>query len=118
MRKILSIFLVLMVAAPLWAERPKKVIYKTSRTAKFDWKWPYHPIERFNAVQTKPYYYAGRVVYLSQEDLAKFRHYFPEKTCHREWGYFFAPGTKLCPKHPTIIFGAPKSYTETIYLQK
>lgn len=118
MKKALTLLLLSAIGAPLWAAPPMKVVYSTTRTAKFDWKWPYHPIERFDAVQTKPYHYAGRVAYLSQEDVSKYRFYFPEKTCHREWGYFFEPGTKLCPCHPVIIFGQPKAYTETIYLQK
>ncbi|HVZ79985.1 MAG TPA: hypothetical protein VHE12_04190 [bacterium] len=118
MKKALLSILLVLVVAPLWAGPPMKVVYSTSRTAKFDWKWPYHPIERFSAVQTKPYHYASRVASMNLENVAKYRFYFPEKTCHREWGYFFTPGTKLCPKHPVIIFGAPKNYDETIYLQK
>lgn len=111
---LLSFFLLLTLVAPVLAGPPKKVVYSTSRSTKFNWTWPFHPTEKFTAVQTKPYHYASRVAMVSQEDVSKYRFYYPEKTCHREWGYFFVPGTKLCPKHPVIVFGAPKAYVETI----
>jgi hypothetical protein len=106
--------LTLIVGIPAQAKPPMKVIYSASKTTHFSWKWPYHPVEKYTAVQTKPYY-AGRVFYLSPEDVSKYRFYFAQRTCRNEWGYYFPPGTKLCPGRPAVIFGDPKAYTEVIY---
>ena len=118
MKKVSGLFLLLfLTTAPLTANPPMKVVYSQGYTAHFNWDWPYHPIRVYHATQTKPYYYTGRVLYISQDNVAKYRFYFPEKTCRNDWGYFFAPGTKLCPRRPAIIFGWPKAFTEVIYLK-
>jgi hypothetical protein len=104
-------------ATPALTAPPMKVVYSSGSTTRFDWKWPYHPVQKFTAVQTKPYYYTGRVLFISQEDVSKYRFHYPDRTCRNDWGYFFEPGTKLCPRHPAIIFGAPKAYSEVIYLK-
>ncbi len=108
-------FALFVVGAPVFADPPLKVVYTTSATTHFNWKWPYHPVEKYTAVQTKPYYYTGRILYLSDEDVSKYRFYYSQRTCRNEWGYFFPRGTKLCPKRPAIIFDDPKAYTEVIY---
>ena len=101
---------------PLLADPPMKVVYSTSSSTHFNWNWPFHPVRVYDATQTKPYYYTGRVLYLlSEEDVSKYRFYYPERTCKNGWGYFFPPGTKLCPRRPYIIFEWPKAYKETIY---
>lgn len=117
MKRLAGLFLTLawIVGAPVLANPPMKVVYSTSATTHFNWKWPYHPVEKYTAVQTKPYYYTGRILYLNQEDVSKYRFYFSQRTCRNEWGYFFPPGTKLCPRRPSIIFGDPPAYTEVIY---
>jgi hypothetical protein len=116
MRKVSGLFLLFfLAAAPLLADPPMKVVYKSGYSTHFSWKWPFHPVQVFHSTQTKPYYYTGRVLYISQEDVSKYRHYFPERTCKNGWGYFFDPGTKLCPRRPYIIFESPKAYTEVIY---
>jgi hypothetical protein len=107
--------LTLIAGVPVLADPPMKVVYSTSSTTHFNWNWPYHPVETYTAVQTKPYYYAGRVFYLNPEDASKYRFYFSQRTCRNEWGYFFPPGTKLCSKRPAVVFGDPKAYTEVIY---
>lgn len=119
MKKSIGFFSILffMAVVPLLADPPLKVIYSTSTTTHFNWTWPYHPVRVYTAVQTKPYYYTGRVLYLSHEDVSKYRFYYPERTCHNEWGYFFEPGTKLCPRRPAILFGNPYAWTEFIYLK-
>jgi hypothetical protein len=105
----------LAVGAPVLADPPMKVVYSTSATTHFNWKWPYHPVEKYTAVQTKPYYYTGQILNFSQEDVSKYRFYFRQRTCRNEWGYFFPPGTKLCSKRPPIVFGDPQAYREVIY---
>jgi hypothetical protein len=119
MKRLAGLFFAisLVIGVPVMAQPPMKVVYSTSTTTHFGWKWPYHPVETYNAVQTKPYYYTGRILYLSQEDVSKYRFHFPDRTCRNEWGYFFEPGTRLCPLHPAIIFGAPKIFTEVVYMK-
>ena len=107
--------LTMFIGIPVLADPPMKVIYSTSATTHFNWNWPYHPVEKYTAVQAKPYYYTGQLMNFTLEDVSKYRHYFPQRTCRNEWGYFFPPGTKLCPKRPAIIFGDPNAYTEVIY---
>src|SRR5579883_2720230 len=97
------ILLLLLVVVPVLADPPLKVVYSSSSTTTFKWTWPYHPVRVYNATQTKPYYYTGRVLAL-EGDAAKYRFHFPDRTCRNEWGYFFAPGTKLCPRRPAILF--------------
>ena len=119
MKRAVGLLLMLwaLVSVPVMANPPMKVVYSSSSTTHFNWTWPYHPVRVYTAVQTKPYYYTGRLLYLSQEDVSKYRFYYPDRTCRNEWGYFFVPGTKLCPRHPIIIFGDPYAYTEFIYLK-
>lgn len=117
MKKSRGLLLVLFLLAPtmLLAGPPLYVIGSTTSTTKFTWKWPYRPVQVYTAVQTKPYYYSGRVLLLSQEDVSKYRFYHPERTAKNDWGYFFQPGVKLTPRRPAIHFGSPTAYTEVIY---
>lgn len=98
------------------ADPPLKVVYSSGSTTHFNWTWPFRPVRTYYATQTKPYDYTARVLNI-QEDVSKYRFYHPERTCRNDWGYFFPPGTKLCPRHPAIIFGAPPAYAETIYFK-
>jgi hypothetical protein len=116
MKKNGGLFLFLfLLAVPVLAGPPLKVIYSEGSTTTFKWTWPYHPVRVYNATQTKPYFYTGRALALSLEDVSKYRFYYPERTCRNDWGYYFPKGVKLCPHRPAIIFGPPQAYTEIIY---
>ncbi len=99
-------------AAIALADPPLKVISSTTTSTRFDMKWPYHTVTTYNATQTKPYYTTGRILYLvTHEDVSKYRYYYPQNTCHNEWGYFFPKGTILCSHRPARTFGPPDFYT-------
>lgn len=115
MKKTSGLLLLLFLAAvPVLADPPLKVVYSSGSTTTFKWTWPYHPVRVYNATQTKPYYYTGRVLAIG-EDVSKYRFHYPERTCRNDWGYFFPKGVKLCPRRPAIIFGPPPAYSEIIY---
>jgi hypothetical protein len=105
--------LILLAAAP-GRTAPMRVVYSSTKATHFSWKWPYHPVETYTAVQTKPYLYIGRILNLTHQDLSKYRFHYPNRTCCNDWGYFFPAGTKLCSKRPLVIFKAPNSYYEVI----
>ncbi len=108
--------LTMFVGIPVLADPPMKVIYSTSATTHFNWKWPYHPVEKYTAVQDQ-----ALLLHRSIHEFYPWKTFlntattFRQRTCRNEWGYFFPPGTKLCPKRPAIIFGDPNAYTEVIY---
>jgi hypothetical protein len=104
----------LMAVVPVLADPPMKVVYSNTQTTHFKWTWPFQTLRTYTAVQTKPYYPTGRIIYMTQEDISKYRFYFPQRVCRNEWGYYFPPGTRLCSHMPAVIFGAPPFYIETI----
>jgi len=81
------------------AAPPMKTLYSKSVSTNFKWHWPYQTVKTTHYVQTKPYFYTGRLLNLVRnEDVSKYRHYYRQNICKNDWGYFFPKGTRLCPK--------------------
>lgn len=95
-----SLFIVFFLGATtVFAGPPMKVIYSNTVTTNFKWHWPQQTVRTTGYVQTKPYYYTGRLLDLvTQEDVSKYRHYYQYMTHRNTWGYFFEPGTVLGKK--------------------
>ena len=87
--------------------KPLEVIYKDQATTKFKWHWPYQTRRTTNYLQTKPYFYTGRLINVANENVSKYRFYYTQKTCKNDWGYFFHPGDKLC-SHEILHFPSPQ----------
>jgi len=108
----------LLAVSPSWADPPMKVIYSQTVSTNFKWKWPLQTTRTYSAVQTKPYYYTGRILYLDQNiDVSKYRFNYSYRANHNEWGYFFQPGTILTNKRPYPIFPAPQLYYQGIQIK-
>src|SRR5579859_807711 len=75
-----------------------EVVYSNKVTTNFKWKWPYQTRQTTGWVQTRPYYYAGRIIDMSQEDVSQYRFHHSYLARKNAWGYFFKPGTKLSPQ--------------------
>jgi len=108
----------LSIAGTSWADPPMKVVYSQTVSTDFTFHWPLQTVRTYNAVQTKPYYYTGRILYLDQnENISKYRHYYSYRVGQNQWGYFFAPGTKLVNAKPYPIFAAPRYFTQTTQMK-
>lgn len=82
----------------VYANPPMKTLYSKSMSTNFKWHWPYQTVKVSNYLQTKPYFYTGRLLNIvTSEDVSKYRFYYRQNVCKNEWGYFFPKGTKLCP---------------------
>jgi hypothetical protein len=92
-------FLGLLTAAGAAQAKPLEVIYNDKVTTKFTWQWPYHTRQTKNYLQTKPYFYTGRLINVANENVSKYRFYYNQKVCKNDWGYFFHPGDKLCNRN-------------------
>ncbi len=117
MKKFTVLFsaVLLLAAVPALAQPPLKVLYSQTTSTHFNWTWPYHPVRTYTATQTKPYYYTGRILYLDTHiNPAKYRFYYPNRTCKNTWGYYFAPDAHLCNHKPYPVFPRPTLYYETI----
>lgn len=91
------------------------VIYDRKVSTKFTWHWPQHTVRTYSTVQTKPYHYTGRLLHVDQNvDVSSYRFHYPQKTSFKEWGYYFAPGTRLYNGKPYPIFASPNTYQEAI----
>ncbi len=97
--------------------RPLEVIYNDKVTTKFNWKWPYQTRQTKTYVQTKPYFYTGRVINVANENVSKYRFYYTQRTCMNKWGYFFRPNDKLCSKQ-ALTFAPPQSINEVHIVPK
>ncbi len=104
----LSFALTLTAGVPVLANPPMKVVYSASTTTHFNWTWPYHPVEKYTAVQTRPYYYAGRMLYLTPEDFSKYRFYFSQRTCRNEWAITSLREPSFVPSVPWLFSAIPK----------
>ncbi len=102
-------FFFLLLSVGLVQAKPLEVIYNDKVTTKFTWKWPYHTRQTKNYMQTKPYFYTGRLIDLTRENVSKYRFYYTQKVCKNDWGYYFHPGDKLCVKNiltfPQVVRG-------------
>lgn len=108
----------LFVAIPSWADPPMKVIYSQTVSTDMTFHWPLQTVRTYNAVQTKPYYYTGRILYLDQnENISKYRFHYSHRVGKNEWGYFFVPGTKLSNSKPYPIFSSPRLYSQQLQLK-
>ena len=99
------VFALLIVRA--YADPPLHVLASESHTTHFKWQWPYEPVSTYTSGQTKPYHTMGRIVYLTHEDLTKYRFHYRQNVYTNEWGYYFPPGTKLSSRRPIQSFDAP-----------
>ena len=97
-----AFFILLLVATTASAER--RTVYSKKVTTSFKWHWPLQTVRETQYVQKKDYYYMARLLDLSRENVSKYRFYYDQRTCKNEWGYYFRPGDKLCPKQ-IIQFG-------------
>ena|ERR1039458_7769409 len=103
---VLFIFVILFSMGTAQA-KPLEVIYKDEHTTKFKWQWPQTTHRVTNYLQTKPYYYTGRLINVANENVSKYRFYYTQKTCKNDWGYFFPTGVKLCT-HEILHFPSPQ----------
>lgn len=108
-RTVLSISVFL--AAGALQAKPLEVIYHDKVSTKFTWKWPYHSRQTKTYLQTKPYFYTGRLINVANENVSKYRFYYTQRTGMNEWGYFFKPGDKLASPH-VLSFAPPQRVNE------
>ena len=109
---VLSLFTV----AASWAE--PKVIYSQTVSTDFTFHYPLQTVRTYHAVQTKPYYYTGRILYLDQnENISKYRFHYSHRVGMNQLGYFFAPGTKLTNAKPYPIFSSPRVFSQQVLLK-
>lgn len=94
--------------------KPLEVIYNDKVTTHFNWKWPYKTNQTKTYVQTKPYFYTGRLINVAHENVSKYRFYYTQRTCMNTWGYFFRPGDKLCS--PRILSFAPPQSVDEVHI--
>jgi hypothetical protein len=117
MRVLLFSLFFIVIAQAAQADPPMKVIYSTTTTTHFNWNWPYHPVQKYTSVQIKPYRVVSpnKVSYATKEDVSQYRFHNRHLTYQNQWGYFFPEGTKPVKNgNSAVVFGAPKSYYETI----
>lgn len=95
------------LATEAFAGPPMKVIYSNKRSTTFKWKWPYQTTTSKYYLQTKPYYYTGRLLRVAGENVSKYRYPYQQRTYMNEWGYFFKPGAKFDPRQ-VVQFGPPE----------
>ena len=106
------LFLVLLTSAgAAQAGQPLQVAYSNKVTTNFKWHWPQQTRRTANYLQTKPYYYTGRMMKYAGENVSKYRHHYQHKTPYRDWGYYFKKGDRLAP-HQVVYFGPlqPQNY--------
>lgn len=103
----ITLGLLLLLSGRLAQAKPLEVIYKDVHSTKFTWHWPQTTHRVTNYLQTKPYYYTGRLINVANEDVSKYRFYYTQRTCLNPWGYFFHPGDKLCT-HQILHFPSPQ----------
>jgi hypothetical protein len=102
MKSLVPTLFVLLFACAIgdaWAGPNQKVIYQEGKSTKFNWEWPYHPVQTKTFIQTKPYYATRKLITkYAGENVSRYRHHYQHKTHLNEWGYLFPKGTKLDPK--------------------
>jgi hypothetical protein len=87
--------------------KPLEVIYKDANTTKFKWHWPQTTHHTTNYLQSKPYFYTGRLINVANENVSKYRFYYTQRTGMNPWGYYFHPGDKLV-SHEILHFPSPQ----------
>lgn len=97
-------FFFILLAGAAQAGQPLQVLYSDKVTTNFKWHWPQQTRRTTNYVQTKPYYYTGRLMNYAGENVSKYRHYYSYKTPYRDWGYFYRKGDRLAPRQ-ILTFG-------------
>ncbi|GEM_PF-1386647 len=105
------IWLVLFTTVGAAQAKPLEVIYNDKVTTKFKWQWPYQTKQTKTYLQTKPYFYTGRLLNVTNENVSKYRFYYTQRTCMNPWGYFFDPKDRLCSKH-VLSFAPPDRINE------
>jgi len=88
-------FLAGCLLAPIATQAQNRVVYSESVTTTFKWHWPLQSVRSATYTQTKPYHSTSRMVYLSRENVSRYRFYYPQKASQNDWGYFFKSGDKL-----------------------
>ena len=109
---VLFTFLAVCLLSPPAARAQNRVVYSESVTTTFKWQWPLQTVRSATYTQTKPYYSTRRMIYLTKENVSRYRFYYPQKASQNDWGYFFKPGDKLYSP-PAVRFSRVKPADRT-----
>ena len=97
--------------------RAENVVYTQTVTTNFKWHWPLQTVRTTTTTQTIPYYPAGRVILLIDENVSKYRFHYSSRASKNDWGYFFRPGDRVYSRQVPSSYGYPTSYSQVLVVK-